>query len=157
MTMPATTDRKYNGERVSQRVERVAAGVLDLWERSPRLGYGEAKKRVMEKYGCGHRTAEAAMKIAATRIAEVLPEKRERVELALWSVYEEERAKGNGIAAVRAVHEIARIGGMHAPTKVEHSGVVARLDLANLSDEELEIELKRVRDIEQRTSSRGDG
>jgi hypothetical protein len=152
--MPATTDRKYNGERVSQRVERVAAGVLDIWERSPRLGYGEAKKRVMAKFACGHRTAEAAMKIAATAIAATLPDKRERVEAALWSVYEEERAKGNGIAAVRAVHEIARIGGMHAPLKLEHSGTVARLDLANLSDEELEEELARVAAIEKRVAER---
>lgn len=154
--MPANTDRKYNGERVSQRVERIAAGVLDIRARSPRLGYGEVKRRVMEKFGCGHRSAERAMKIAAAKTAATIPEKQAQLEEVLWAVIEDGRAKGDGVEVVRAAHELARINGLHAPKKVEHSGLVMRLDVSNMSDEELEEELAKTQSIEQRAKERAE-
>src|ERR1700744_5194753 len=150
--------RRYNGRTVSQRTERIALWVRDLYVLQGSITYGETRRRVMDHFGCGHVAAERAIQAANAMQAELLGSKEnaQRVLDALWDQHARAVRKGHERSALLALDRIAKLHGLYKPEKVEHSGVVARLDVASLSDEELETEYERVRAIEQRARERGD-
>jgi hypothetical protein len=155
------SEHRYKGSTRSQKVERRALRILEIWADHPALRPAELKERIQREFECGIGSAADAL----ARAYEIYEEKRDdetlvsRVAEQYLMISEDARRAGKFSAATRALDSLRAHLGLGQPDRVEvtlGAGMVSRDDeLAEWSDDELKLlaRLERAdRAIAERTS-----